>query len=338
MTTQTPKLSWSALFHNGSVVSLSISLWRARAKILASDLGIEDTAEVKAALSLGCHRLAPSKAFDDILAIAREAQKVIDQLSMNFGLIKGARFIPEKNIALLTERLSELKGQFYVAVEAFRDGYDPMRQQQLPILKLALVEAAGSLEVANRAYDRLVAEYPSAAEVITKFSFAYSLYTVTSAKSAEAQKFAQQETDEVKSIVADMVKQLRDETSETLKSVISLATKGGKLNKRTIESAQATIERIKGLNILGDTVLGDQLAAVEKALGLVDRSEVTTGFVTGLSQIQSTLETSLADAIAEAEQALTGVGHRAIEVEEEGPAQAGPYLNGHAEANAFEGL
>jgi hypothetical protein len=340
---QSAALSWNALFLSGSVVSLSISLWRARAKILPSDLGIEDTAEVKAALSLGCHRLAPASAFDEILRISREAQKAIDQLSMNFGLIKGARFIPEKNLAVLLERLHALKAEFYVAAKEFATNYDPMREGQLPVIKAAL-EAATTPAIAKAAYDRLVAEYPTAAQVLAKFSFSHSTYSVTSPKSAEAGKFAAEETEEVKSIVADMVKQLRDETSETLKTVMSLATKGGKLNKRTIEAAQETIGRIRGLNILGDHVLNDQLDAMEKALAAVDRAKVGDGFVQGLNAIQATLETSIADAVAQAEKTLTGVGHRSIEVEdEEVPALPVPpplpvqYANGHA-PDAFEGL
>lgn len=351
MSTQNaPALSWNALFLSGSVVSLSMSLWRARAKILPGDLGIEDTAEVKAALSLGCHRLAPASAFDEILRVAREAQKAVDQLSMNFGLIKGARFIPEKNLGTLLERLRALKIEFEAGVSAFVEGYDPMREAQLPVIKAAL-EDATTPPIAQAAYDRLVAEYPTASQVLTKFSFGWSTYSITSPKTAEAGKFAAQETEEVKSIVADMVKQLREETGETLKGIISLATKGGKLNKRTIEAAQETITRIRGLNILGDRALSEQLDALEKALTHVDRAKVGDGFISGLSQIQNTLETSIADAVANAEKTLTGVGYRAIETDDQEVANeevltmggattvgpVAPLTNGYA-ADAFEGL
>ncbi len=334
------QLSWNALFLSGSVVSLSTSMWRARAKIRAEDLGIDNTSEVQAALSLGNHRLAPAKAFEDILKPAREASRVIDFYSVNFGLIKGARYVPEANLPKLLAELNRLKIEFYDATQAFMDNFEPTRAAMLPVIGQALKDATKDWVAAEKAFQRIQAEYPSALEVRGKFSLGWSVYAIRSPKTADAGAFAEQETQEVKSIVADMVKQLRGEMTEKLQDILSITAKGGKLQGKSLESANQMLDRLETLNILGDTVLVDQIRAMRSVLSSVDTEKVAGAnydatLVTGLNDIQKVLETSVEEAIANAERTLTGVGRRKLSLApeaEEMPADAAPVTADYAEA------
>jgi len=304
-------LSWNALFNNGSIVSLSASLWRASVRLKAEDVGITNTEEVKAAMSLGRHRLVQPKSFEAINKAMYDAKRAVDFFSVNFGLIKGARYVPEKNLSTLTTRLRELKISFEVAVVEFVRDYEITKSEQLPIILSALRTASGSEDTAQRAFARISSEYPSADEVRDMFDLSWIVYAITSPKDASAANFAEQETNEVKSIIGEMVTQLRNEMTEKLKDVLAVAAKGGKMPERSLDSANAMLDRVESLNILGDSVLSDQVAAMRLVLGSVSGDAVFgAGQIAGLSDIQTALEASIADAIAEAEQTLTGVGRR----------------------------
>lgn len=327
--TQAVRLGWDSLFLSGSIVSLKTSMWRARSKLKASDLGIEDTADVKSALSLGCHRLAPSGAFEDIWSPARKAVGAIDFFSTRFGLITGARYVPDKNLQPLLAQLGDYKEDFDTAVAAFMENYEHMKAQHLPIIQAALVSAAKTPEAAQRAYDRVLAEFPSVDEVRASFALSWSIYAVRSPKTESAQRFAEQEVAEVKSILGETIRQNRGDFVEVLSNMISIVAKGGKLNQRSINHAEEMLNRLEGLNFLGDSALSRQIQAMRSALASVDKAKVDSGFVTGLTQIQTELQQSVDDAIAEAERNLTGVGRRRLELAPE-PAAA-PVVDAYAD-------
>lgn len=315
-TAKVSRLGWNDLFMKGSVVDLTTSLWRARIKVKAQDLGIPDSEEVAQALSLGQHRLAPADAFEEIMEPARKAARAIDYYSLPFGLIPGARFVPDGNMPALLTRLREYKSQFNVAVEAFIDSYDEIKGEQLPVIEQALIDAAKTPADAARAFDRVQSEYPDKHEVQAKFNLRWSVYSISTTKSRAAADALAGETDEVKDVIREMVSQLRGEMTAKLSKILELANKGGKVNKRTLESCMELLDRIENLNILGDEVLAAQVAALRNYLTDVDRTKVDAGFITGLNDIQQTLETSIEDAIAAAESNLTGVGRRKMAVGE----------------------
>lgn len=305
-------LNWNALFANGSIVDLSTSLWRARIGIKPSDLGIEDSKEVQKILSLGCHRLAPAKAFEEVMEPARAAARSIDYYSMNFGLIRGARYVPDVNLPKLMGKLKEYKAQFDTAVQDFIANYEDIKAQQMPIIQKALQDAARDPEAAERAFERIQSEYPSADQIRAKFALRWNVYAVQGAKSKAAADAATEETENVKNIIRDMVGQLRTELTDKLQSILEITQKGGKLSDASIGSAMSLLSRVESLNVLGDQVLAQQIAALRTSLTTVDKADVGTEFVQGLNDIQKALETSVEQAIADAESNLTSVGKRKL--------------------------
>lgn len=310
------QLNWNALFANGSIVDLHTSMWRARLGIKPSDLGIDDTTAVQKVLSLGCHRLAPAKAFEDINEPAKAAARAIEHYSMNFGLIRGARYVPDTNLPKLLGALRKYKNEYMEAVNAFMDNYDKMKAEQMPIIRAALRDAAQTPEAAENAYRRIMAEYPSSNEVRQKFGLRWNVYAIQGAKSRAALAAATEESENVKGIVSSMVTELRSEMQDKLKKVLDIATKGGRLSTKTIESAHTMLDRIESLNVLGDQVLAQQIGSLRAAFANMDKGQVTEDFTMGLNQVQEALEASVEEAIAQAEQNLTGVGKRKLSVEE----------------------
>ncbi len=307
-------LSWDKLFLTGSVVSLSTSLWRARVQIKADDLGIDDTVAVQTALSLGCHRLAPPRAFEAILEPARAAARAIDYYSLNFGLIKGARYVPEKNIPALEAELKANKEKFKLAVDEFMQNYEKTKEEMLPIIEQALVDAANNPQCAVSAFERIKAEYPTANEVKDRFDLSWSVYAIKSAKTENIADAAAQEAEGVKSIIGDMVKQLRGDLTEKLKAILEITTRGGKLSDKSLISAKQLLDRVDSLNVLGDETLSQQIKAMRKALSTVSEGQYDDGFVVGLNDIQKNLQESVEQAIKDAEENLTGVGRRKLTI------------------------
>jgi len=309
-------LSWSDLFNNGSIVALNTSLWRARIKLRAVDLGIEVTKEVRDVLSFGTYRLAPAKAFDDILEPARRARGMIDDSSVNFGLIRGARFVPADKLPDLIMNLEGQKTAYYAAVESFLTNYDTMRDMTLPTLWSALCAAAKTTDDATRAYERIQQEYPAREEVAQLFALSWSVYAISAPKNAAVAGAVETEASEVKGIVSEMVKELHGEVSTRLQEVIDLIAKGGRLSEKTLNSTRAVLDRVDSLNIFGDQELSRLTRAVRGIFdgadpnNLKENSGDMSNFVNGLADVQAELTGSVAQAAADAEAALTGLGRR----------------------------
>lgn len=305
-------LSWNQLFANGSIVDLNTSIWTAKTKIKPEDLGIEDTREVQEALALGQHRLAPKYCFEAIREASRGAARAIDNYSLNFAMIKGARYVPDANIETLMNQLIALKLDFTSAVEEFLNKYDEMKAVQLPIIREALKKAAKTELIGAVAYQRIEEEYPSADQVRNKFSLKWSVYAVQGAKSQAALAAITQETHEVRSVVSSMVGQLRKELTDKVTSVLTITNKVGKLTNRSIESAMSVLDKVESLNILEDEVLANQVTRLRETLTSVDPEEESVGLSAELEGIKNELESSAEQAVIDAEAALTGLGRRKL--------------------------
>lgn len=305
-------MKWDDLFSKGSVVDLSTSLWRARVQLKADDLGIEDSDEVRKALSLGCHRLAPAKAFEGLLAPARQAKKLIDYYSVNFGLIRGARFVPNKNVGALLKDLKEQRTLFRAAVDQFVQSYEATKDEMLPVIEKALRDAARTPEAAAKAFRRIRAEYPPASDIWGRFDLSWSIYTITAPSNKEAAEAMSDESGNVKGIVRSMVEQIRTEMSEKIGDLLSLAGKGGKLSERSIRSATELLDRLDNLNVFGDAALEMQIRTVRSWISGLEGGKATDGFITGITEVRKSLEEGLEDAVKSAEESLTGLGRRKL--------------------------
>jgi hypothetical protein len=306
-------LTWDDLFIAGSVIDLRTRKWRARAALTPRDLGIEDTDAVSQALALGAHRLAPNDAFGRVNEIHARARRAVESASVNFSLIVGARYVPEANIAGLAAQLRDCKESFRIAVNDFMASYEEVKRAMLPVLHQALRDAAKTPDAALAAYDRLVAEYPSASEVREKFELAWNIYAIKGPKKEGAQASLQSEAEEVRSAVREMIKELREDVRLKLAEVLALIAKGGKLQTRSIQSAMTVLDHIDRTNVFGDEDLRRQVAGLRAALREINTDEdVPETTIAGLESVRTALAQNIEEAVAAAEQKLTGVGRRKL--------------------------
>ena len=305
-------LNLNSLFAVGSIVDLHTSIWGARMRIKPQDLGIEPSEEVNKVFSLGQHRLAPSDAFERIRTPVNQAKNAIDAYSMNFGMIRGARYVPEAHIEKLMGRLVIYQQAFNAAVDEFMENYQAMRDEQMPVILKALQDATQDEALARSAFARIEAEYPNAATVRAKFGLTWNVYAVQGSRSKAAAEMIAGETAQVKSIIGEMIGDLRSELSKKVSGLLEITKKGGKLTDNSIGSAMSLLTKLESMNVLGDHVLADQITSLRSALSAVDKSEVGEEFTVGLNQVKEELSQSVEQAIKDAEANLTGLGRRKL--------------------------
>lgn len=311
-----PALSWDTLFFNGSIVDLDIRIWTARMSVRPADLGIEDTEEVRAALGLGIVRLAPKKAFDTLLAIRRAALKDVETHSFNFPFIRGARYVPEKKMKDLSEKLRARREEFYRVVKSdFEpERYAQVRADMLPVIRKALLDAA--CDNIDSSMTRIEAEYPQ--DIEARFFMGWTTYSVSGAKNAAAAEGMAQETEQVKGVIREMVSQIREEFSEKVASIGKIIARGGKIPTTSIVSCREVLARVKEMNVFGDTELLNQVRAFERILAIseMEARPDNEALKMDLSAIEASVRESLEAAVANAEANLTNVGNRRIAVPE----------------------
>jgi hypothetical protein len=300
------------LFRSGSVIQISVSIWPARTKIHPQDLDIPDSAQVREVLALGSHRLAPKAAFEEIRRAEREARLVLESNSLSFRMIQGARYVPDDRLPKVIEDIKAKRDQFDDAVSAFCADYEKMRAEYAPCIRAGLKDVLEDDAKVEQVWSRIEAVYPSARELLGKFSFAWIPYTLQSVNPKLAQAIGE-ETAPVRSILQGMVEGLRGDVQEKLGSLLELIAKGGKWTQKSVNSANSVLDRVEQLNIIGDTTLKAQIERIRTLLKTMNdevSQEQKERFVTGLSDVQKILSEDMETAIKEAEANLTGFGVR----------------------------
>ena len=320
MTENSKAPGWSDLFLSGSVVDLDIKLWSGRTQIKAADFGIEDSAEVQKALSLGTHRLLPKEAFDNIMDIVRLAKRTVDWHSLNFPFVRGARYVPANKLPPLIAKLKTIRDLFDGAVAIFVANYNATKTLMLPVLEKALNDAAHTPEAAQNALARLKTEYPAPEAAKEKFRLSWAVYAISAPKDAKSTEAIATETEAVKSIVKSMVMELREEFSEKVGKIAKVVARGGVIPEKMVESAVEVMGRVESMNVMGDEVLRQQVGILRGILTAAEaNSRKTVGISeTTLADIEKAIEQSADEAVRAAEEALTGMGRRKMGVVPDG--------------------
>ena len=311
------KLTWDQLFGNGVVVDIDIHVWRARTSIKPADLGIPDSVEVHKALALGCLRLVPKDALDRIKELVAQAKRTLEYYSMSFPFVYGVRYVPTKSQKVLFENLKDIQNKINEAADEFSFAdYATAKNEQLPIIRKALQDATGNTEQAAAAYDRVAAEYPSPEDVRKKFGLTWRVFTISGSKSADASSGAQEETENVKGVVREMITQLRGEFTDKLGAVMAAVARGGKIPQPSVDSAIEVMDRIDAMNVFGDGELTNQVSILRRILKSATDDGTTKseriGMVSDLSTMAKTMDKTVEQAVAEAEKSLTSLGRRKL--------------------------
>ena len=311
-------ISWNDLFTQGTLINFSTHLWRARMRLQAKDLGIDETDEVQKAFSFGCHRLAPAKAFENINSAVNAWLTDIMEHSFAFPLLKGVRYVPDAQVPELQRKLEGHQREFQIHVEEFLAQYEDIMNEMLPTIEQALYDAAKNPEAAQTAYSRVVKEYPSVQKVAAKFGLEWDFFTISLPASKEAAQSAKNAVPQVQSIITGMIEELRGELSEKVQTLLDLTAKANEgtgrykydIGSRSKKSAYEVLDKVDRLNMFDDDCLKEQTQMLRR---LLDNTDMKT-IAKDLNKIKNNLETDISDIAKAAEKKLTGLGNRKIAV------------------------
>jgi hypothetical protein len=306
--------NWTDIFNSGCIFDLGIARPSLKIQNTPDDLGVPDTGAVKKAFTLGHLRLVDAKAFEDVNSAAQRASKAVIRHSMPFALIRGARYVPNSKLPKLLAELREARAEFDEAANKFMWAYEATKASQEPVIKAALADASRGLPgMADEAWRRVQANYPSAEEIRAAFSLTWTVYQLANANAQEAREEALNTAGQIKGVVRGMVEGLRADVAEKVACLIKLSENGGKLNGKSINAAGEVIARVRELNeAIGDNGLERELRSLEGILFDAKEERNASRLVSAFEATKAALAEGLEAAVASAEESLTGMGRRKI--------------------------
>jgi len=315
MTPASVRLCWEQLFESGSVIDLDTAIWTAKVGIEESDFGT-DSPEVRKVMALGTHRLIPKDAFTELRELRGEAKRAIENASMTFPFVKGARFTPAPKVDALIATLRDIQRRFMEAAVRFKKVYGEKRKEQEPHIKKALQDIARTPDAAESAYRRLMAEYPPEDAILRKFYMRWTVYAIQAPKVSAAAQTMKEETETVKAVVKEMILQLRDEVMERVAALTRILSGGGTVSSTTVTATREVLARVRDMNVFGDAELEAAVGNLSRLLTTLEAdgkdAKVVDGVVGELDAVMLGIKKSEEQAMKDAVATLTGVGRRKI--------------------------
>lgn len=252
------------LFRDGLLVDLNIGAWTGLVKNTKEDLGIDPGAELpEYVVGLGMKRLCPDELAKTWMYHAQRARTILYSYSFTRFPLSGGAFVPAKALPAIIEKLEAEKGLFDEAWHDMIADFDNMRDT---FIRNAPREHRPTLEKI----------YPSKAEVIGRFYFTYSAYTVdlpkriAGLKVEEEQKamarFRTELDKRVEGFLEESVKTLRAKAADICATVIDNVRSGKTVSQTNITTLSEYIDRFRSLNFVGDREMESRLTKLQHDL------------------------------------------------------------------------
>jgi len=305
-------LTWADLFANGSLIDLDVSIWDGLIRMRPEDLGIDRSEAVTAALTFGHQRLVPKETLQAIRDHAYKARQAVDGYSIPFRLVPGSRYLPKLNREIVQAELENLNNKFMAAVNQFLAEYEANKATQIVVLREALREAAKDRSAVEPAMARIEREYPTEDQLRERFELSWKTYSIAAPQDGSANG---NEGNVIKEELESMITRLREQLVERVRSIVELATRGGKITTKTYNSTEALCAKLESLNVFGDEGLASAIAAVRKAIAAASATDAPgTPLIQGLEQVEKELAKSREDAIAAAANRMAGTAERRFQL------------------------
>lgn len=322
------------IFENYVAMSLHTSSYPGRIPLTPELTGMENHPDITSVFHLGSLSALPESATKEINAIYGEAREHLRANSVRFAQLPGVRLVQIDKVPAMMVRLRELRAKVAEAVTEYQTKFPEYVKQQRPVIEAALFKALklDKLDPDDPAFMKGVATlgdllayvdgaYPTPLEAAARFGLRWKEpFKIANSKEGVDAESAAAEVEEVKSVLQGVAEELR---SELVKCVVEpikrLLAKEGKLTKRTTNAAREAIERIRGLNIIGDSQLTEMLNRAELWCNRIDTDAtgaIANGLGASLGDIEQMAQADVELAVEQAEAALTAVGRRRFQVVE----------------------
>jgi hypothetical protein len=322
--------NFSGIFHDGLLMQVNVSFWSGARILKPEDLGL-DQASIVDAFHLGRKLLIPQKVIHAFRHIEGQARALVAKNSFPFP-IGNARFVPRRCFNEVNAQLEAYKAEYMRLAEDLITRYDEYRNQMLPIYQGAAenafetanppmqefgVEDLDQLKVKREndkaAYveaflNRIKSYYPQASSLRAKFGLDWSIYEIavprmelTEAGEIIATEKAnesihRQMNEKIGTFVDDVVRTLRQETTEICGNIVKFIKEGKVIRSTTMDSLRDFIERFKTMNFVGDATIESQLEAVRNEFLNMDSKTISED-----DNIREALSTKLSEVLEVAE-------------------------------------
>jgi len=298
------EVGWADLFAAGSVFDLDVCQWDRMGSLRATDLGIDNTSEVKRSFTWGHVKLLPDEYIRPVRKLLTKAKSAMDLYTVPFPLIPGARFVPANSKKELENELRELQVQLEEELRKFEAGYDAAVVAHRPTLEAGFREAAKTPQDAESSIARLPSLYPTAQQARAKFSITWQSYSLASPQDGTFDGNVLKEAAQVRNALSSMLSELRKELEQRAQEVTELIARGGKVTEKTYNSVRRLCDRIDRVTqTFGDPVLVRASRALREAVNAAaadsDGKEgiLTAGIKAVTDELRGSVEAS-ADLIA----------------------------------------
>lgn len=261
------------IFQEGVLVHLHIRRWGGQVSLSPQDLGI-DAKDVPAEFILGKKYLIPTEALGNIRAVELRARRDLSIRSFKFP-IGSLSFVPKRILVELKDELDDEKAEFYQAVDSLVEQYEELVKQsgkRFTRIALDLWERSNKerdrLEFVKDFLHRIRVALPGKHDLIKKFSFQYSMFTLAipdgnielAELNAEAmQQYRHEAQQQIHEFLEEVVVELRNQTYEVCTRVASSIAQGKVVTENTMQSLKDFINHFQQLNFTGDRAISEQL-------------------------------------------------------------------------------
>jgi hypothetical protein len=266
------------LSREGVLLSASVRYWRAAKKLQASDIGLDPDDVTDRLISLGHKRLMAKGTLSAFALIESRVHALVD--ASTFPFLNGlARFIPNKRLAEVSQRLHALEAEFRREETAFASRYGTLREQ-------ALREWRDQAKKLSSHPEQIVASvsaaFPHPDRLARHFGFQVSMFQIRAPESldmtfvheaeqremiqarAQAAEEARRRISEgVEGFVGDCVTSMREQTAKLCEEMLASFRDGTTgVHQRTLNRLTEFITNFRQLNFAGDEELDRRLEHV----------------------------------------------------------------------------
>jgi hypothetical protein len=272
----------SILTREGVLIKVSVHFWRGCKKLRAEDIGLDKKNLSEQLISLGHKRLLPKDAIAGLSVVEGRAHALVE--SNTFPFLNGiAHFLPNAKLAEVTEKLEELKDDFWAAKESFLKKYSSLRQSAS---KEWFKMAQKLVKDPERLVSTIEASFPYPDQMERYYGFEIHLFQIAlpkhmaaelvsasehqaifEARQKAAAEAGQKIRNDVEVFVADCVASLREQTAKLCEDMLtSINECETGVHQKTLNRLVRFIDQFKTMNFVNDTVMEEQLETVKKEL------------------------------------------------------------------------
>ena len=290
------------IYKSGVIVDLSVSVWRAIAKLNPEEVGLEKS-EVPDQVYLGHKALMKREFFRETKSITFKAGSWLYQHSWSFP-VGQCRFVSYATLPKLLEKMREAEVNFNAAVDRMVGEYGPRRAEMIEIFSKMFDEMLEKIypnghelsrdswmaATKRKLMAKLEDKYPTVGNLRSKFRFDFVVFEVAPSEfrglsTTEAgdkantaigvqQEYREKITQKLDAFSESVINKLQEMVLDVT-GKLSQRTKAGTLNMNTVKSFRNWIDTFRQLNFVGLDVDG-ALDDLERKLNETEKGEMTT--------------------------------------------------------------